>query len=195
MDRPKALLPILVALLTQWGCTYPVAPPQMPEITFAHRPAIGLNVAEVQVQSSYTAPLAPPNVEHKVPVSPEQAMKQWAEDRLAARGRNGFARFTVLNGAVVETPLPIDRGVGGIFTYEQAERYDATAEAVLEIYDERGNRLAAVRTKAERARTIQEGATLNERDRTWFDLVDKLMLNFDAEMERGVRTHLGAWSM
>jgi hypothetical protein len=143
--------------------------------TFAHQPPIKLNVASIDVVSTYTAPGKPPNVEHEFLTLPEETLKRWAGDRLRALGRTGSARYTVINAAVTEKPLPTTEGFVGMFKKEPSERYTATIEAQLEIFDNTGRRLQLASARATRSRSLIEGATLHEREIMWSELIDALM--------------------
>lgn len=163
----------------------------LPQITFAHLAPITLDAARIEVVSNYVPPLKAPNVEHRFPILPEAAMKRWAADRLRAGGAAGAARFVITDAAVVEEPLPLSKGLAGIFKKEQAERYNATAEASLEIIDTRGLRKGFASARTFYSRTVAEDVSLNERERAWFEIVEALMLVFDSEMERNMRQYLG----
>lgn len=163
----------------------------LPQITFAHLAPITLDVGRVEVVSNYVPPLKAPNVEHRFPILPEAAMKRWAADRLKAGGAAGTARFVITDAAVVEEPLPLSKGLAGIFKKEQAERYNGTAEASLEIIDARGLRKGFASARAFYSRTVAEDVSMNERERAWFEIVEALMLVFDSEMEQNMRQYLG----
>ncbi len=161
--------------------------------TFAHQPPIKLNVASIDVISTYTAPGKPPNVEHEFFTPPEETLKRWAGDRLRALGRTGNARYTVINAAVTEKSLPKTEGLAGVFKKEPSERYTATVEAQLEIFDNTGRRLQLASARATRSRSLQEGATQQERELMWSELIEALMEDFDKEMERAIRQYAGPW--
>lgn len=191
----RRLLILCFAGLALAACETPVPVQRLPEVTFTHMPQLGLNVVDVKVISDFKAPLKAPNVEHLMPTSPEKALKRWVGDRLAAKGVGNVARFTISDGAVTETPLTVETGITGAFKTEQAVRYDATVAGMLEIFDDRGFRKAFASARVSRSRTLGEDASINERDRLWFDLVETLMRDFNAEMEQNVRAHAGAYVM
>lgn len=188
----RALLraPLLVALA---GCTSQVTLQRPPDVTFVHRPPIPLAVSGIDVVVAYAAPGRAPNVENEMPTSPERALRRWAADRLKAEGGPDRARFTILDAAVVETMPPAGEGLGGMLTGEPPERYDAVAEARLEILGPSGEPLAYTSTRATRSVTVPDSATINEREMAWFDLVEALMADFDADFEHRIHTYLAAW--
>ncbi len=193
--RLRAVLPALfaAAALVPAACSYDVRLQTLPEITFAHRPPLTLNVAAVETVSTHAASSDPARIEDRLPTPPEAALRRWAADRLRATGPSGLARFTITDASVTETRLPMTGGVVGLFRDDQAERYDAAAEATLELFDDLGTRLAFAQARAVRSRSLREGATLDERDRLRFELVESLMRAFDEEMEKAARRYLGPW--
>jgi len=171
------------------------APPalQLPQITFAHLAPYRLNVARLDVVSDFKPPFAPPNVEHLVPVAPEAALRRWAQDRLRAEGAAGTARFAIRDATMTETPLPVATGVGGLFRRQQAVRIEATVSASLEVLDARGFRQGFADARASRSNTVGEEASLNDRDRARVELVEAVMKDLDAELDRQIRQYLGGF--
>ena len=166
---------------------------QFPTLTFQHKTPLSMDVSRVEVVTKYASPMADPNVEHLFPTTPEDGLKQWVADRIVTSGTHNMARFTILNAAAVEQALPRTQGVKGTFTKDQSEKYVVKVEAMLEIVDDSGRVLGHTASKVGRSRTLAEDATLNERERFWFDLTEALLNDFDIEMEKGVRTHLVNW--
>ena len=177
------------------ACETPAMVQQYPDITFGHLPTIDLNATDVRTVSEYKAPMLAPNVDHLFPVPPVQALQRWAQDRLAAKGMGNVARFTISDASVTETVLTTEPGLKGVFKKEPSSRYDATMAGVLEILDERGFRKGFATARVSRSRSILEGASINERERMWFELTEALMADFNAEMEKNIRAHVGAFVM
>lgn len=186
------LMLVMIAMVIG-GCAADREPIPSPQIAFASDRPLVLNVAAVEVRSVFAASDQPPRIEQRLPVPPETALRRWPADRLRAGGRTGSARFTITDAAVSRKTLPTTAGFKGLFTREQAERYDAAAAATLEILDDYGNRLAMVETRAERTRTVPELAGRDEIDRIRFTMIETLMAEFDREMEKAVRQHLIGW--
>ncbi|NQV45132.1 MAG: hypothetical protein HQ501_09530 [Rhodospirillales bacterium] len=184
----------VVATLMLIGACAQVPPPvALPDITFAHLSPFQLAVGNVEIESRFSSPMTAPHAEHKIPQSPEQVMRRWAEDRLQVSTGQTFARFIILDATVTEHALEIDGTLEAVFTNEQEMRYQAVAEATIEIRGAAGNFLGNATARATRTITIPENATLNERDRALFDLVDQLMQNFNTEMDESIRKHLSQW--
>ncbi|MGB0670987.1 MAG: hypothetical protein ACPGNT_05785 [Rhodospirillales bacterium] len=161
-----------------------------PQMSFAQMGTIGINVARIEVVNRYQPPLVPPHVDHLFPVTPTAALTQWAKDRLRATGSQGVARFIILDAGVKESELKKTEGIKGAFTVDQSERYDAGAEAMLEILDDAGISLKFTSARVTESRTIAEDATLNERETLWFSLTEDLVKGFDAAILQQFKSHL-----
>lgn len=172
--------------------TAPPAKPKM-DISFTHLAPIALNVGRIEIVSQYRPTFAKPNVEHLFPVTPAAALERWASERLRARGSSGVARFIISDASVKETKLEQKSGLVGLVTIEQAERYDGAVRVRMEVVDANGRSGGTASAYATRYQTVSEGASLNERNRVWLDLVNDLMADFNGEMERNARQVLGNW--
>ena len=180
-------------LLALAACTNAPDPVRFPELTYAHLGAIRLAVARVEIVEAYRPPLAAPNVDHRMPAIPAAALRRWAQDRLIATGDGtARARFTIRDARVTETELPRTEGVRGLFTTDQGQRYDLRMETTLEIVEGSAvvGRAAAVTTLS---RTIAENATLDERERLWFAMVEDGTQAVTSELERRMRENLARY--
>jgi hypothetical protein len=183
--RAVFALPLLLA-----GCAATPPPPVLPELSFAHLPRIGLDVATIDVRQVYQPPLRAPHVEHQMPLQPALAAERWARDRLRAAGAAGSARFSVLEASVIAVPLETQSGLRGLFTAEQSERYEAKLSVLLEVLSPGGQPLAQAEARTSRVRTLGEKLTINQRHRAEFEMVEALMADLNVEMERQIRRHM-----
>jgi hypothetical protein len=183
---------LLLAGAALAACSSPPPRTRFPELTYGHLGLFTLDVERIEIVSEYKANFGTPNVEHLFPTPPEQTLRRWAQDRLAATGKPGrYGRFVIQDAKVTETPLPRTPGLRGAFTTDQTHRYDGTLSAVLEIREERGNlRAGTASAWANRARTVAEGITINDREKVWFDLLESMMNDLNAEMDRQIRANL-----
>lgn len=183
----------VIAALTVSACE--MAPPQqrLPQLTFAHLQPYRLDVGRVEVASEYQAPLRDPNVEHIMPVSPEAAVKRWVQDRLQPVGTTGAVRVLIRDAHVVEVPLQTDKGFTGLFKQQQAERYDAVLDLLVQVLDERNLPRAEIVARTQRSRTVPEGTTLNDRDRVWFDMVEEMMGDLNTQFEGLIPQYFGQY--
>jgi len=182
-----------VAALTLGACAQVAPPPLNTEITFTHLPAHQVAVGNIEVESRYSMPMVVPNVEHKIPQSPEKIMRRWASDRLHPSGGNLIGRVVILDASLTEHALATDGTLKAVFTNEQALRYQAVAEAVLEIRDAAGTFLGNASARVTRTLTVPEKASLSEREQALFDLVDQMMQDFNVEMDKNIGLYLSQW--
>jgi hypothetical protein len=200
MLRKTAISPIrralaLAFLLALGGCTTESPFVEFADITFRHLPTINLRVVDIQIDNKVVRNVLAPHVGHKFPVSPGKALRRWAEDRLQAAGSKGTARFTILEADATEVRLKIDDGIRATFTLEQSESYLVTVSASLEIFDENGIRRAFIKAKTERRKTVAEDITLTGRRKVWFAITEKLMAEFNTEMERNIQRYMTEFAL
>ncbi len=183
----------LLAIVVLPACAAP-PPVRLPDMTFTDRPRFLLDVAEIQVVDQYQPTFRLPNIEHQVPVSPAKAAERWARDRLIPVGTSGVAVVTIKDARVIENSLRITPGVQGVFTKDQAARYDAFIEMSVEIKPI--NIMApegAASGRAERSRTVAEGITPNELDRVLYELVEGMMRDVDLQLDVNIQRFLAAF--
>lgn len=194
MIAARAVAPVFILIAgILAGCAGTADRPVYPQISFAHLPKIALDVARVDVASTYVSPATEPNVEHRFPVSPAASAMNWGRDRLQPVGAGGIARVTLERASVVEVPLEKTKGVRGAFTNDQAERYDGVITMSVEILNDAGERQGIVRATAQRSQTVPEDISLNEREKVWFDMTEKMMATINEALDAQVRTHLKTW--
>lgn len=153
---------------------------------------IPVNVARIEIETADADEPVNHEVLAKFAVTPEQAMRQWARDRLQGRGGSGTGRFTILTASVEEEKQPRAKGAVGIVGPAPGARYTITVEGRLEILADGGQR-AMTAAKVARAKTIEGGLTVDERTRALYDLTLATMTAFDEQMERAIRRHLNPW--
>lgn len=185
-----AVLLLSVTLLT--GCMTPPPENNFPELTWTHKKPYFLAVSEVVIEQQYRTRSQLPNMEERAPLAPVKAAADWAADRLQAVGSGGRARFIILDGSILRNDLKTKGGLTGLFTNDQSRQYDGRIAVELIITDAQGNTTGQVWAEARHSRSIAENATLNQRDRTLFRMVEQIMRNLDAELDKEIPRYLGA---
>ena len=195
MVRKCLALLLLVALCGLSACNTPPTREPFPKLTYGHLPPYRLTVGRIDVVDEYHPSLVPPNVEQNFPVSPAATAEQWGHDRLQAVGGTRRAVYTVLRADAVETHLAGDKGSGlfGDFTIPQTERYDLNITVRLQIIDSTGRVTATVDAAATRSRTVAADATLNDRERVWFDMTEQAMHDLNATLDKNIPLYMGAY--
>ena len=181
----------LGACLWLAGCETPLPEVLYPDLRFSHLPPIQLNVARIDVVDGYQSPLREPNVEHKLPLAPVLAMRNWARDRLRAVGSHGRARFVIQDASVIMEPLKKKNGLKALFTLRQAARFSARLAARLEVETAGGMGSGFAEAQVTRQRTTPETLSLNEREGVLYQFVEASAKDFDQVMAEKIRQHLG----
>ncbi|MCR9214079.1 MAG: hypothetical protein NXI13_10205 [Proteobacteria bacterium] len=183
----------LLAVVVLAGCAKAPPSPTYPEITFQHLNPLRLNVSEIKVINEFTPPLKLPHVEHELPVKIDQSVRNWVRDRLVAVGTSGsVATVTIKDASAVEKPLPKESGLKGLVTKNQSELYEFHVLVEVKITEISGSS-GFVTAEATRTKSVPEGITLNQREKTYYVQVEALMQAFDQEMEKNIRTFLGGY--
>lgn len=185
----RRVFALLFAALPLAACSTADPSQTLPEITFEHMAPLRIEAATLEIDNAYRPPMDRAHIEGEAPVAPAEALVTWAKDRLHPTGSPGTLRFVVQEGSLVEQELTVEKGVRGAFKNQPAYRYTAVVEGQLELLNAPGISRIATVAKAERSTSVREDATLNERDRALFDLVEKLMADFNRQMEAGLQRY------
>jgi hypothetical protein len=189
MRRSLPHLAAFALLLLAVGCETAPTRPTFQDIRFTAEPPLRLDVAEVDVERVFRPSMTEGRVETLFPVPPERAVENWVQDRLKATGTTRRARVRILDASVKEVQLPTTSGLRGMFTTDQAQRYDANVEVAIDLIGDNGFPERSITAKASRSRSVPEGITPNQRDQVWYDLTKALMADLDQELERQIRAN------
>lgn len=193
--RPLRQFALILAVGGAVTACSSVNPPmqRFPEMTFRNQPPIQLDVGRVEIVAEYQAPTQPPHIEYDMPVSPENAVRRWVQDRLKPIGRNGILRVVIRNASATETPLKTDQGFTGMFKKEQAARVEMSVDVALQMLDDRQFVAAEVTGNQSRSSTEPEGQKLNERDKLLYDMVEDLMQGLNSQLDGNIKSTFGPW--
>ena len=159
-------------------------------MTFKYLPPIKLVVSKIELVSNAKTSMEAPHVGHKLPISPEKGMLQWANDRLLAVGNKNVARLIITRADAREINLKLDKSITGLFKNQQSHRFEAFVEARLEIVDKNNIQQAFVTGKAEKSITVSEATSLSDRKKIWYNLVEKVMNKFNLIIQQKIEQKL-----
>lgn len=191
MKRLRTLYCVMMLAPLVAACETAVPARTFPEISFAHQPPINLDVASVEVENKPETPSAAGAVVHELPVTLSSVAERWARERLKPVGTRGTAIVRVEKASVIEEKLKKTEGIRGAFVTDQTERYVGEMQMSITIADDRGQ--ATARAEARRARSIAEDASLADREKLWFELVETVARETDKVFEQQIRTYLTSY--
>jgi len=186
MRASLCLLAAAFLLAAAAACTLDDPGNRFADITYEHRPDIGLDVGTIEIEQTYQGTGEPPHVEHRFPRRPGVVAQQWARDRVVARGDRLTFRYIVREASAIETELERTGGVTGFLTTEQSERYETHIVVEMQIIDGR-QLLGSASAEARRSVTVPEDISLNERERVWYRLTEDTMNDLDKQLEETIR--------
>jgi hypothetical protein len=180
------------------------APPQSftpRPFDYAHLTPLRLDVARVEVVEAYRPPRVPPNMDHRAPIEPRVALAQMARDRVQAWGRDGVATVTITDASLVETRLDPGSGIASLFAAQPSERYTLNLAITLDVQNGGALRGGGINGRAEarisRTRTLNDDATLADRERAWDEMLRQAMddargmnVEFEFQVRQALRSLL-----
>jgi len=187
LPRFVFLVPVLLGVALA-ACTTPLPQSRFPQITYKHLPPINLDVAEISVEDEYKAPGIPPNVDHLFPERPADAAMAWGRDRLVAAGTGRRLRYVVREASATEAALETEKGLTGVLTVDQSERYELRIVVELQIINDDGRTEGTANAQVERSVTVPEDSKLSEREKVWFKMVEDAMKELDTQLEKTIKT-------
>lgn len=186
MGRFAVRLGLVFGLAALSGCVNAPPPPQYPPLQFSDtQNNLPFNVARIEVVDDYVPPMTEPHVETRSPLSPSNAVRQWASQRLVAAGSGGVLRVHILDASIVEAPLATTQGVEGVLTEEPDRRYTGSLRVRLEYQPGYGSSNFA-EAASSRSISVSKRATLNDVDQQLYDLSAGMMRDVDTALQQFV---------
>lgn len=205
MPRRATAAPVLAAFaaLAMLAACADEAPPQgfTPRpFDYAHLTPLRLDVARVEVVEAYRPPRIAPNMDHRAPIEPRVALIQMARDRVQAWGSEGVATVTITDASLVEQRLERS-GIASLFAAQPSERYTLSLAITLDVRNGGVLRGGGINGRAEarisRTRTLNDDATLADRERAWDEMLRQAMddargmnVEFEFQVRQALRSLL-----
>lgn len=184
----KKLFSFTAIALFLVACAQTVPGQPMPRFDFLTRPTVPIMVSKIEVVDQYTPPLAAPNVDHLFNVKLSEAVQHWADRRFSPQGHDGTLTVTIEEASVVEEPLQRTQGVKGLFTFDQAYRYNAKLVVALSStpLDHTMDKVTT-RATVEHSRTVSEYASVQDKEEAWIKLTEDVMHDLDLYLTKSLR--------
>lgn len=157
---------------------------------FGGKAPILLDVATIDVESTYTPPMRDPYVDHLIPVTPTDAVRLWVTARLKAGGTQGRARVIIHDASVKEQALERTSGVKGWFTKDQSEKYEGKIQVEIVVDGTSRGFGGSASALVGRSTTVEEDVSLAEREKTMLALVRDLAADLDSQVDPAIRSSL-----
>lgn len=193
----RALIPALAAVLALAtlnlaGCANQPPPrPEYPAISYSAMGPLTFEAGRYEAVNEAQPPASQQQVADQSPLPPAQAVLRWGHERLKITGQGERElRFVVAEASILEADLGRTGGVRGFFTTDQVSRYDGVIAARVEIRGARGFKEGEATARVQRSRTVPENASLNDRERILFRLVEEMMVDLNAELEKNIRGYM-----
>lgn len=186
----KRLAVAAVLVLSACASQKEVAEPRRyVEPRFNNQTPIALEVNKVNIVSDFSPSFTRPNVEHLFPVSLERAARIWATDRLEAAdfSVNRTADFIIEDASVTET----EEKAQDLF-HKDSLKYRATLSTILKITDANGS-TAQTSIEAWRELGIPVDTPIDQKEKYWHEMVQKLMTDFNAKMQENIEQYLNMY--
>ena len=180
----------ILAMITACATTEEQAPQKFQESRFDAQQQINLKVNKVEVVSEFVPSFTRPNVEHLFPVSIEKTAMNWANDRLKAVdfSSNKQATFTVKDASVTEEEIKASQ-----LFYKDSLKYRATLSVVLKVSSDNGQSSAQTSIEAWRELTMPIDTSIEEKEKYWNEMVQKLFEEFNVRMEQNINQYLNMY--
>ena len=138
------------------------------DLSFTSQPPIKLKVNKIDIVSEFTPSFKRPNVEHLFPISIEKTARIWARDRLEAVDFSSqkVAKFIIKDASVTEEVISSN------------EMFLSAAETSIEAW---------------RELTINANTDIDEKERYWNGMVNKLFTEFNRSMETNIDQYLNMY--
>lgn len=154
-------------------------------------PPLVFDLGRLEIVDETPAEPASPDLAAEFPLTPAQALRNWAALRLRSQdGRPGILRFYMTAAEAERAPLLGTPGIRGWFTRDQAERVSITLAGRLEARRNDGSLIASANARAKTNRTFAEDAKPAERRAGLDELLATTVAAFDREVEERVKADM-----
>lgn len=188
------LMTSIAVALTLSACVNagPLRPAQ-PDMTFAKYQTIPLAVAKIEIFEEYKSPMGGPNIEHEFQTPPSTAARNLIQSKLTPAGDQGVLRVFIDDASVKSQRLQVRDDFFGTFIREPSERYTGRVALRFELVREEAPDIVIGRANisSDRNNTIQENASLNDRDQAYAALTEALMNDIYDGLRTTVQQNFG----
>ena len=179
--RAFMFAPLLLVAPVLSGCGDDAPAASYPPPSYDYLTTLKLNVGRIEVDDSWAPRGAARHVEYLAPVTPREALRRMAEDRLVAGGTVGRAVFVIEDASIIQGP----------------RNYEASLAVRLDVADDAGNRVAQATARVVQVRPIRGESERAVRDDLYGfvrDLMSEMNVEFEFQVRRAMRDALQSTS-
>ena len=181
LPRRAFLLAPVLAVPMLSGCAEDAPPASYPPPSYDYLTTLKLNVGRVEIDDSWTPRGAARRVEHLAPVTPREALRRMAEDRIVPGGTAGRAVFVIEDASIIRGP----------------RNYEASLAVRVDMADDAGNRLGQATARVVQVRPVRGESERAVRDELYAfvrELMNEMNVEFEFQMRRAMRDALQSTS-
>ncbi|MGI4747201.1 MAG: hypothetical protein ACRYFY_14345, partial [Janthinobacterium lividum] len=171
----------LTAILLLAGCGGDSHPePVFKQPSYSYLTPLRINVGQIRVEDHVPPPTGPNDLGPNAPVSPDQALKQMAQDRLVAAGNSGTAVFTIDQASI---------------TGQQGGALDGALAVHLDIVSNGGGHAGYAEAHVSRQFVPGSNSDNDGVKAELYNLTTQMMQDMNVEFEFQLRRTLGDWML
>lgn len=178
----KYLLSMAVLFLA--ACTTSVPQTRIsPDLTFAHLRPIPVMVDQIFVRNSYNAPMADPNVEHRLDPTPITALYSWADRRFEVGGQPNDRVLTmdIYQADITREELAKSGSIADLFSVDQREQFTLNIGMTLKM-DKNGRTVHQQNIELMQSTTVGENASPVQREQILLQLTEQAIGRIDRQV-------------
>ena len=112
----------------------------------------------------------------------------WLDDTAVADGSSGWINVQIIDASIREEKLAAKPGLSGLFSIDQTEIYHGHIQLLFQISFPDYTSEISVESSA--AQSVDENATLRDREQTWVHLGEKMIAEIDQSLRTKIRRDL-----
>lgn len=157
------------------------------ELSFTNITPYHVNAARVEVETLYVPGADPKDVASSFPVSPDVAVRRYAENRLQPGGQAGGLKFIIEDARVYQQQIKPDNKVVNWMGAGNQDQYEIFLKVALYYTDETGKQSGRKGELAfNRTLTMPASVSLAEREKRQLEFLAQLMKDVDAAVGKAL---------
>ncbi len=184
-----SILLVTASLLCVTACssTPGAAVKAQPELSFTNISPYHVEASRVEVENKYVPGADPKDISSTFPVSPDIALRRYAENRLQPGGVQGALKFIIEDARVYQTQIKPDNKVVNWMGAGNQDQYEVFLKLNLFYTDELGMQQGRQGVlNFNRTLTMPSSVSLAEREVRQLQFLDQLMKDVDVAVSKAL---------